>query len=212
MRHHHRRRHGEVRPARDSARRDAGRGRHAAPAARGVEGQGDGHVPDRALHGGGGGRAGRAGVARGAGGVAARRCPGRGRDDLRVLPAGRDDGEGVGESCVRNDAGGRRDVRAAPVPFDVRHRGPEGGNGGVRGEAQAGVQASLSASGDEWIVSFLPVSFCDQRLAMKGAARAAPFMHILCENACRKAMGCLESRLFRANGNAVRKRKQGWMG
>ncbi|WP_208452774.1 hypothetical protein, partial [Burkholderia gladioli] len=67
----------------------------------------------------------------------------------------------------------------------------------------------MSASGDEEIVSFLRVSFYDQRLAMKGAAQAAPFMHILCENACRKAMGCLESRLFRANGNAARKRKQG---
>ncbi len=86
------------------------------------------------------------------------------------------------------------------------------GMAAFRGEAQAGVQASLSASGDEWIVSFLRVSFCDQRLAMKGAARAAPFMHLLCENACTKAMGCLESRLFRANGNAVRKGKQGWMG
>ena len=45
---HHRRRHRQVRPARDQARRHAGRRRHAAADPPGRQGQGHGDVPDRA--------------------------------------------------------------------------------------------------------------------------------------------------------------------
>ena len=47
VRHHHRRRHRQVRPAGDQARHHSGRRRHAAPAARGRQGQGHGPGADR---------------------------------------------------------------------------------------------------------------------------------------------------------------------
>ena len=46
LRPHHRGGHGEIRPARDHDRHDAGDGRHAAAAARRGQGEGDGLVPD----------------------------------------------------------------------------------------------------------------------------------------------------------------------
>ena len=86
---HHRRRHRQVRPAGDHARRHARHGRLAAadPLRRQV--QGHGHVPDRPDDGCGRGRALRPGLARRAGGRAARRgAEGRGKD-RRLLAAGR---------------------------------------------------------------------------------------------------------------------------
>ena len=47
LRHHHRRRQRQIRPARDQARRHPRHRRHAAAHARGRQGQGDGHDPDR---------------------------------------------------------------------------------------------------------------------------------------------------------------------
>jgi enoyl-CoA hydratase/carnithine racemase len=49
-------------------------------------------------------------------------------DHLRVQRAERDDGQGVREPRVRRGAP-MASVRAAPVPFAVRDRGPEGGDG-----------------------------------------------------------------------------------
>ena len=77
LRPHHRGGHGEIRPARDHDRHDAGNGRHAAAAARRGQGEGDGLVPDgpddrrrrgraeRARRARRGGRQGRGGGARG---------------------------------------------------------------------------------------------------------------------------------------------------
>ena len=58
---HHRVRNREIRPARDQAGRGPRDGRVATPDPRGGQGQGDGHVPDRAHHGRGRGGTGRAG-------------------------------------------------------------------------------------------------------------------------------------------------------
>ena len=88
VRHHHRGRQREVRPARDQARRHSGHRRHAAADARGRQGEGDGPEPDRPHDGRGGSRALRPRRARGAG----REPDGRGdegrRDDRRHV-AGR---------------------------------------------------------------------------------------------------------------------------
>ena len=51
VRHHLRGGHSQVRPAGNQAGCHAGCGRHAASAARGVESEGDGYVPDGSLHG-----------------------------------------------------------------------------------------------------------------------------------------------------------------
>ena len=67
VRHHHRGRQCEVRPAGDQARRHSGDRRHAAADPRGRQGEGDGPEPDRPHDGCGGSRALRAGGARGAG-------------------------------------------------------------------------------------------------------------------------------------------------
>ena len=67
LRHHPRRRHGRVRPARDHARHHARQWRHAAADARGRQGQGHGALPHRAAHECRGGRALQSGEPGGAG-------------------------------------------------------------------------------------------------------------------------------------------------
>src|SRR5262249_18368773 len=66
--------------------------------------------------------------------------------DRRVLAALGDDGEGGGEPRLRGAARRGGAVRAAAVPRAVRHRGPEGRDGGVRREAQAEVPAQVAAT------------------------------------------------------------------
>ena len=56
------------------------------------------------------------------------------------VAADRDDGQGVGQPRLRDHAGRGRPLRAAAVPLDLRHRGPEGGHGRLRRQAQAGFQ------------------------------------------------------------------------
>ena len=53
------------------------------------------------------------------------------------------DGEGVREPRLRNHAGRRASLRAAPVPCRLRHRRQEGRHVGLRGEAAAGFQEQL---------------------------------------------------------------------
>ena len=79
VRHHHRGRQREVRPARDQARRHSGHRRHAAADARGRQGEVDGPEPHRPHDGCGGSRALGPGGARGAG----REPDGRGDEGRR---------------------------------------------------------------------------------------------------------------------------------
>jgi hypothetical protein len=102
LRLHHRRRYGEVRPARDQARHHAGRGRFAAAGARGRQIEGDGDVSHRAHDGCGGSRARRARRPRRAGRRSARRCREDRRDDRRAIPHGCDDGQGLREPRLRD--------------------------------------------------------------------------------------------------------------
>src|SRR6266849_5238606 len=145
VRHHHRGRHGEIRPARDQARHHPRSGRHAAPAARSRQGQGDGPRAHRTHDGRGRGRARRPRFARGRGGQAARGGSCGGGANRGVLAAVGDDGEGSGQPRVRIAARGRDALRAARVSRPVRDRRPEGRHGGVRRETQAEVQTQVKS-------------------------------------------------------------------
>ena len=140
VRHHHRRRHREIRPAGDQARHHSGDRRHPAPDPRRRQGEGDGPDPHRADDGCGRGRALRPRRPRRAGG----RPPGRGDEDgrhhRRDVAALGDGGEGGGEPRLRDLARRRRRVRAAGLPRAVRDRGPEGRHGGFRREAAGEVR------------------------------------------------------------------------
>ena len=76
--------------------------------------------------------------------VPAGRADGRGdqgrRQDRQSLAARGDDDQGGDQSRLRHDARRRHALRARPVLFAVRHRGPEGRHGGLHREAQARVQ------------------------------------------------------------------------
>ena len=76
-------------------------------------------------------------------GEAARGSARGGERDRRVLAAVGDDGEGSDQPRLREPARRRHPVRAAPVPLALRHRGPEGRDGGVRREAEARIQAQV---------------------------------------------------------------------
>ena len=65
------------------------------------------------------------------------------RDDRLDVAADRHDGQGDHQPVLRDHAGRGHPLRAARVPRHVRHRRPEGRHGGLRGEAQARVQALL---------------------------------------------------------------------
>src|SRR6185436_497656 len=142
-----RRRQCALRPAGDQPRRDAGLRRHAAPAALHQQGESHGPVPDRPHDGRAGGGARRAGVARGAPRQADGRGDGGGGEGRQLLAARGDDDQGVHQPCLRDQPGRRLALRAARVPVPVLARGPERGHGGVRGEAQAGVQAQIDKPG-----------------------------------------------------------------
>ena len=58
----------------------------------------------------------------------------------------RHDDQGEHQPRLRDVAGRRHPLRAARVPFHVRHGRPEGGHGGVRGEAKAEVRAQISCA------------------------------------------------------------------
>ena len=98
----HRRRHREIRPARDQARRAARHGRLAAADPRDRQGQGDGPDPDRPQHGRRRGRARRAGVARRARRQAARGDQRRREDDRGHVAVGIADGQGGRQPRLRN--------------------------------------------------------------------------------------------------------------
>ncbi|CAA9272753.1 MAG: Enoyl-CoA hydratase _ degradation of branched-chain amino acids and alpha-keto acids, partial [uncultured Craurococcus sp.] len=143
VRHDHRGRERQIRSAGDQSRRHPRRGRHAAADAGHRQGEGDGPGADRADDGRGRGgalrprRPHRAGGRGGGGGGEGR------REDRLALGARRRGGEGGGQPRLRDDAGRGGEVRAAVLPGALRHRGPEGGHGGLRGEAEAGFPESL---------------------------------------------------------------------
>ena len=66
-----------------------------------------------------------------------------------LSPSRRVDGETGGEPRVRDDADRGRALRARAVPVAVRHAGSARGDGGVRGEAQAGVRERVRVQGSE---------------------------------------------------------------
>ena len=72
----------------------------------------------------------------GAGGQAARRGAGRRRQDRLAVAAGGHDGQGGGQPGLRDHPGRGHPLRAPAVPFDLLHRGPEGGHGRLRREAR----------------------------------------------------------------------------
>src|SRR6185437_1764256 len=157
---------GGVRAAGDHHRHDAGGGGHAAAGAGAGQVQGDGDVPDRTPHGRCRGGAQRVGGAGGAGGGAAGGGGADGGQDRGDVAAGDDDGEGGGEHRLRDAAGRGAAVRAAGVPIHVCHGGPARGHGGIRGEAEAELQAPVEDG-------FLPAhSVHDGRRG--GAADAEP--------------------------------------
>ena len=96
-----RRRHREIRPARDQARRAARHGRLTAADPRDRQGQGHGPDPDRPQHGRRGGRTRRAGVARRARRQAARRGQRRRQDHRRDVAVGVADGQGGRQPRLR---------------------------------------------------------------------------------------------------------------
>ena len=61
--------------------------------------------------------------------------PEDGRDHRLDVAAGRHDDQGERQPRLRDHAGRGHPLRAARVPRHVRHRGPEGGHGGLRREA-----------------------------------------------------------------------------
>ena len=118
-----RRRERPVRAARDQARDAARRRRHAAPAARHRQGQGDGHVPVGPHARRGRGRPLRPGLARRARTTQLReREPRAGGDDRRLLAAGADGDQGVGQPGLRGLARRRHRLRAAPAACALRQR------------------------------------------------------------------------------------------
>ncbi|CAM2149109.1 hypothetical protein PT2222_210001 [Paraburkholderia tropica] len=150
MRHDFRCRYGEVRSAGDQARRDSGRGRDAASTARGIEGESDGSMFDGAHDGCGGSGACGTRVARDCGGRSAQRSDCGCDHDLRILATRGDDGQGGGEPRLRDDVGRRRALRASALPFAVCDGRSEGGDGGVRGEAQTRVQEQVRVGGKQF--------------------------------------------------------------
>ena len=85
----------------------------------------------------------RAGGAGGAGGEPDGGGDEGGRHHRRPVAALGAGGQGSGQPRLREPAGGRRDLRAAHLPFAVRHRGSEGRHEGLRREAQAGVEEQV---------------------------------------------------------------------
>ena len=144
VRHDHRGRHGEVRPAGDHDRHDAGHGRHATAAARDRQGEGDGLVPDRPHGRRRRSRARRPGRARRAGGKLEEEALAFAAKIASFsLPVVLKIKEAINRA-YEIVAGRRPAVRAARVPRDVRAGGPEGRHARVRREAQAGVQAQVA--------------------------------------------------------------------
>ena len=77
---------------------------------------------------------------------AAGRNPEGGADHCRLLAAGGDDDQGIGQSRLRVIAQRRPAVRAPRLPFRLRAGRPEGRHGRLRREAQADVQEPLSSA------------------------------------------------------------------
>src|SRR6266404_1820922 len=65
---------------------------------------------------------------------------------MDAVAADRDDGQGIDQSRLRDVARRGHPLRAAAVPRQLRHRRSEGGHGGLRREAQAGLQEPLIAA------------------------------------------------------------------
>jgi len=85
-------------------------------------------------------------LTRAVGGEPARRGDQAGRAHRRPVAADRHDGQGIDQSRLRDVARRGHPLRAAAVPCQLRHRRPEGGHGGLRREAQAGLQKPLIAA------------------------------------------------------------------
>src|SRR5262249_28279811 len=93
----------------------------------------------------GGSGACRAGRPRGAAGKPNGRGGEGGGNHRRDVAAVGDAGEGVRQPRVRDEPDRRCAGRAPGGPLAVCHRGPEGGHGGVRGEASAELQGPMTA-------------------------------------------------------------------
>src|SRR5207302_986662 len=156
VRHRHRCRERALRPAGGESRRHAGRRRHAAPAARRRQGEGDGPLPDRAHDGRAGSRARRPRLARRAARQADGGGDGGGRENRRLLGPGGDDDQGIDQPRLRDAARRGRAVRAPRVPLAVRARGPEGGHGRVSREKKAHLQESIELVERIWLKSYPP--------------------------------------------------------